>query len=57
VEERTMALEARAFSAPSWRATIRPMPDDQAQRIGRWLLGLATLVLIAATISGQLSLP
>jgi energy-coupling factor transport system permease protein len=57
VEERTMALEARAFSAPSRRATIRPMADDQAQRIGRWLLGLATIVLIVATISGRLSLP
>ena len=29
-----MALEARAFSAPFRRATIRPMPDDQAQRVG-----------------------
>ena len=25
------------------------MPDDQAQRIGRWLLGVATVVLIVAT--------
>jgi hypothetical protein len=33
------------------------MPDDQVQRIGRWLLGLATIVLIAATISGRLRLP
>jgi energy-coupling factor transport system permease protein len=57
VEERTMALEARAFSAPSRRATLRPMPDDRRQRIGRWLLGLATLILLVATISGRLSLP
>ncbi|HEY7827513.1 MAG TPA: energy-coupling factor transporter transmembrane component T [Candidatus Limnocylindrales bacterium] len=57
VEERAMALEARAFTAPVRRATIRPMPDSQAQRLGRWLLGLATIVLIVATISGRLALP
>jgi energy-coupling factor transport system permease protein len=57
VEERTMALEARAFSAPFRRATVRPMPDDQAQRIGRWLLGIATVVLILATLTGRLVLP
>jgi energy-coupling factor transport system permease protein len=57
VEERTMALEARAFTAPTRRATLRPMPDDLAQRIGRWLLGLATIALIVATISGRLALP
>lgn len=57
VEERTMALEARAFSAPARRATLRPMPDDQAQRVGRWLFGLATVVLIVATITGRLALP
>ncbi len=57
VEERTMALEARAFSAPARRATLRPMPDDVAQRIGRWLLGLATFGLILATITGRLALP
>lgn len=57
VEERTMALEARAFTAPVRRATIRPMSDDEAQRIGRWLLGVATIVLMVATISGHLSPP
>jgi energy-coupling factor transport system permease protein len=57
VEERTMALEARAFSAPNRRATIRPMPDDPAERFLRWLLGLATVVLIAATVTGHLALP
>ncbi len=57
VEERTMALEARAFSAPSRRATLRPMPDDLAQRVGRWLLGVVTIVLIVATVTGHLGLP
>lgn len=57
VEERTMALEARAFSAPNRRATLRPMPDDGSQRVARWLIGLATLVLLVATISSHLALP
>jgi energy-coupling factor transport system permease protein len=57
VEERTMALEARGFSAPARRATLRPMADDGNQRLLRWLLALATIVLIAATIAGRLALP
>lgn len=57
VEERTMALEARAFSAPARRALLRPMPDDNVQRAGRWLLGLATVGLIALTVTGHLGLP
>jgi energy-coupling factor transport system permease protein len=57
VEERTMALEGRAFSAPFRRATLRPMPDDPAQRIGRWALGLSTIVLMIAALTGHLALP
>ncbi len=57
VEERAMALEARAFSAPRRRATIRPMPDSRVQRIGRWLLVGITLALVLATFTGRLALP
>ncbi|MGH2465749.1 MAG: energy-coupling factor transporter transmembrane component T [Candidatus Limnocylindrales bacterium] len=57
VEERTMALEARAFSAPAQRAILRPMPDDGVQRLARWLFGVATLGLFVATLTGHLSLP
>ncbi len=57
VEERTMALEARAFSSPTRRATLRTMPDDSRQRVARWLIGLATVVLIVATVTGRLALP
>ncbi len=57
VEERAMALEARAFSAPNRRVTLRPLPDSSAQRAGRWLLSLGTLALILATISGHLVTP
>ena len=57
VEERAMALEARAFSAPNRRVTLRPLADSAGQRAARWLLGLATLALILATISGHLVTP
>jgi energy-coupling factor transport system permease protein len=57
VEERTMALEARAFSAPGRRTTLRPLPDSTAQRIVRWAAGLGAIAVIAASLAGFLSLP
>jgi len=57
VEERTMALEARAFTAPGRRTVLRRLPDSTAQRIARWLLGLGTIVVIAASVAGRLRLP
>jgi energy-coupling factor transport system permease protein len=57
VEERTLALEARAFSAPGRRTILRPIPDSPPQRVVRWAAGLGALALIAATIAGVLDLP
>lgn len=57
VEERTMALEARGFSAPGHRVTLRPFPDSPAQRALRWAAGVVTVVLVAAAIAGRLPLP
>ncbi len=57
VEERSMALEARAFSAPGRRTILRTLPDDAVQRSLRWALGLATIGIIAASIAGVLNLP
>ncbi len=57
VEERTVALEARAFSAPVRRTVMRVLPDDGAQRALRWLLGLGSLVAVAASIAGRFPLP
>lgn len=54
VEEVTMALEARGFSAPMRRTVLRPYPDSRAQRVARWILGLAALVLLVLSISGRL---
>jgi energy-coupling factor transport system permease protein len=57
VEEQTMALEARAFSAPGRRTALRVMPDTATQRLFRWTLGLATIAFVLLTITGRIGLP
>jgi energy-coupling factor transport system permease protein len=57
VEERTMALEARAFSAPGRRTVLRVLPDSTPQRIGRWALVLGAIALAAVSIAGLVRLP
>jgi energy-coupling factor transport system permease protein len=57
VEERTMALEARAFSAPGRRTTLRQLPDSTSQRFVRWAAGLGAIVAVAASLAGFLPLP
>ena len=57
VEERTMALEARAFSAPGRRTVLRHLPDSARQRALRWGLAGVSLVAIVGSISGRISLP
>ena len=57
VEERTMALEARAFSAPGRRTTLRPLPDRGAERALRWGLALGAVVLVALSVAGRFPLP
>jgi energy-coupling factor transport system permease protein len=57
VEERTMALEARAFSAPRPRTVLRVLPDSAAQRAARWIAGIGAIALVAASIAGLVPLP
>lgn len=58
VEERSMALEARAFSAPGRRTVLRPHPDSAAQRVLRWTLSLgAVLLFVAAAVGWLATLP
>jgi energy-coupling factor transport system permease protein len=57
VEERTMALEARAFSAPVRRTILRELPDSTGQQIARWGLGLGAVALVVLAIAGIVSLP
>jgi energy-coupling factor transport system permease protein len=54
VEEQTMALEARAFTAPGRRTVLRAFPDSRAQGLVRWTVVLVSLVLLAASIAGVL---
>ena len=53
VEERTMALEARAFSASGRRTVLRILPDSQGQRLVRWGVAVVVLLAIVGTIAGM----
>lgn len=54
VEERSLALESRAFSRPGRRHLLWAMADSGWERALRWTLLLALLVAIVARISGRL---
>lgn len=51
VEERSLALETRAFTRPGRRHLLWAMPDSDAQRVLRWglVLGLVLLAVGRAT--------
>lgn len=55
VEERTMALEARAFSRPGRRTLLWWPPDRAAERLARWLMVVAVPLLLVARLAGWLS--
>jgi energy-coupling factor transport system permease protein len=55
VEERTMALEARAFTAPGKRTVLRVMPDSGTQRALRWLVAIVAIALVIASVAGRLA--
>ena len=57
VEERSMALEARAFSAPIRRTTLRTIPDSERERAVRWAVLVGAVVLIGLSVSGVVRLP
>jgi energy-coupling factor transport system permease protein len=57
VEERTMALEARAFSAPGRRTTLRPLTDRPWERMLRWALVVAAVALLSLSVAGRFPLP
>lgn len=50
VEERSTAMEARAFGSTAKRTTLVPVPDSTAQKVARWLFMLASLAAIATPI-------
>jgi energy-coupling factor transport system permease protein len=47
VEERAMAIESRAYTAPGPKTSLRELVDTTGQRIARWLLLLSIAALIA----------
>lgn len=57
VEERTMALEARAFSTPGRRTVLRPIPDTATERVVRWAVGIGSIAVVAAAAAGVVTLP
>jgi energy-coupling factor transport system permease protein len=52
VEERTLALEARAFGRPGRRTLLRLVPDSGAERITRWALVLAVPAIVGLRVAG-----
>jgi energy-coupling factor transport system permease protein len=57
VEERTMALEARAFTAPGRRTLLRKLPDSRRQRATRWALLVGSICLVGFSLAGAVKLP
>lgn len=54
VEERSLALESRAFSRPGKRHLLWAMPDTTWERALRWLLLGGFIVLVATRVTGVL---
>jgi energy-coupling factor transport system permease protein len=50
VDERAIALEARAFSSDTPKTFFRTVPDTRGEQIFRWLLLIASILLIVARI-------
>lgn len=54
VEERSLALESRAFSRPGRRHLLWSMPDTTPERVLRWALLIALVALIALRLTGRI---
>lgn len=52
VEERSLALDVRAFGKPGRRDLLWTLPDDARQRALRWILLIGFLVLAIGRIAG-----
>jgi energy-coupling factor transport system permease protein len=54
VEERSLALESRAFSRPGGRHLLWSMPDTTWERVLRWALLLLLILFIVLRITGRM---
>jgi energy-coupling factor transporter transmembrane protein EcfT len=52
VEERSLALESRAFSRPGRRQLLWSMPDPGRERVLRWMLILGLVGIAVARVGG-----
>ncbi len=57
VEERSLALEVRAFGRPGRRDLLWTLPDSGRQRFVRWLLLGTFLAVAAGRVTGSLPAP
>ncbi len=57
VEERSLALEVRAFGRPGSRHLLWTLPDSGRQRVVRWLLLLGFVVVVVGRATGSLPEP
>ena len=55
VEERSLALEVRAFGRPGRRDLLWTVPDDGRQRLLRWGLVVAFMAILVTRVSGILT--
>jgi energy-coupling factor transport system permease protein len=54
VEERSLALESRAFSRPGQRHLLWAMADTGWERVLRWVLGILLVVAAIARVTGRI---
>jgi len=54
VEERSLALESRAFSRPGRRHLLWAMPDTSWERVVRWILLIALVAAGVLRVTGRL---
>lgn len=50
VEERAIAIEARAFTSPRKKTSLREIPDRSAERAARWLFIVVVIIAIGLRI-------
>jgi energy-coupling factor transport system permease protein len=55
VEERSTAMEARAFGSTRSRVSYAVIPDSRVQQVARWVLLILALAVVALSFSGVLS--
>jgi energy-coupling factor transport system permease protein len=55
VEAQALALETRGFGRPGRRHVLWAPPDSPSQRVARWALVMAVLLLLAGTASGAVA--